>query len=60
MICLRISRKELKKISPEDIVQIEPNRLTAARRASIDAAKKAATRANIDGTGGKTPSVPKL
>ena len=34
--------------------QIAPECLTAARRAGIGAAKKAATHANIDGAGGKT------
>ena len=38
----RVSRKEIKKISPEGIAQIEPNRLAAARCADTGAAKRAA------------------
>lgn len=47
-------------IARTNTAQIAPKCLTAARRAGIGAVKKAATRANIDGAGGKTPSVPKL
>ena len=55
MICVRGHRIiSLREGSHENTAQIAPKCLTAACRAGIGAAKKAATRANIDGAGGKT------
>ena len=55
MICVRgdrtMSPRESSRVST---TQIALNRPAAARRAGIGAAKKAATRANIGGAGGKT------
>ena len=55
MICVRGYRTiSPRESSRESTAQIALNRLTAARRAGIGAAKKVATRANIDGASGKT------
>ena len=55
MICVRGHRIiSLREGTRVNTAQIASKCLTAARCIGIDAAKKAATRANIDGTGGKT------